>query len=328
TLQANGGLMTLEDLSMYTPIWRNPVSGIYKGNTILSMPPPSSGGLHLIQMLKLIENLPIKSWGHNSGQYAHMLTEIMKRAYADRSKYLGDPAFTEVPQEKLLSEEYEQLILGLLNSMAPTPSRFIRPGPLEEIPEPNQTTHFSIVDRHGNAVSNTTTLNFSFGCGILAEGAGFLLNNEMDDFSAKPGVPNAYGLIGGEANNIEPGKRMLSSMTPTIVLRDGKVHIVTGSPGGSRIINTVLQVIINIIDFEMNAAEAVNSPRFHHQWLPDVFQTERGFPAESLEALRYMGYDVEVGKTIGCAQTILCEEDGTLSAAGDPRRDESTARAF
>jgi gamma-glutamyltranspeptidase/glutathione hydrolase len=254
------------------------------------------------------------------------MAEIMKRAYTDRSKFLGDPDFESVPIEELISEEYELEILDRINSMTATASVDIKPG--EPVPpESPETCHFSIVDKDGNAVSNTYTLNFSYGSGIMPEGTGFLLNNQMDDFSAKPGTPNAYGLIGGEKNAIEPGKRMLSSMTPTIVLQDGKVRIVTGSPGGSRIINTVLQVLLNVMEFGLNAAEANYTPRFHHQWLPDTLYVERGFPSDALRALRLLGYQIEMDGTIGCAQTIVIE-NGLLTGASDPRRDGGTVRGF
>lgn len=327
TLSANGGLMTLEDLAGYMPAWREPVSGTYRDFIIESMPPPSSGGVHLIQMLNLIEHFPLDTWGQNSGQGTHIIAEIMKRAYADRSKYLGDPDFGNIPVEALLSEAYELEILDRINSMTATPSEDIQPGELPA-PESPETTHFSILDASGNAVSNTYTLNFSFGSGIMAGGTGILLNNEMDDFSAKPGTPNAYGLIGGEANAVEPGKRMLSSMTPTIVLDSGgEVRMVTGSPGGSRIITTVLQVILNVVQFEMNAAEANNAPRFHHQWLPDILYVERGFPSDALRSLRLLGYRIRVDGTIGAAQTIV-REDGILTGASDPRRDGGVAVGY
>jgi gamma-glutamyltranspeptidase / glutathione hydrolase len=318
TLAANGGLITLEDLAGYEPVWRAPVSGTFKDCAVYSMPPPSSGGVHLLQMLGLVRHFPMSTWGQNSGQGTHILTEIMKHAYADRSQHLGDPDFVAVPVEWLLSEQYEQEVLNRINSMTPTSSVDIKPGlpPAAESPE---TTHFSIVDARGNAVSCTYTLNFSYGSGIMVDGAGFLLNNEMDDFSAKPGAPNAYGLVGGEANAVEPGKRMLSSMSPTIVLKDGEVHAVTGSPGGSRIITTVLQVLLNVIEFDMNAAEANYAPRFHHQWLPDTLYVERGFPADALRALNLLGYRIETDGTIGAAQTIL-RVDGRLQGATDPRR--------
>jgi gamma-glutamyltranspeptidase/glutathione hydrolase len=327
TLAGNDGIMSLEDLAAYTPVWRDPVAGTYKDYTVYSMPPPSSGGVHLIQMLRLAENFPLSAWGQNGGQTTHILAEIMKRAYADRSKYLGDPDFGEIPVAEILSETYEQKILKRINSMTPTPSFDVAPGELAP-PESPETTHFSIVDAAGNAVSNTYTLNFSYGSGIMARGTGILLNNQMDDFSAKPGTPNAYGLIGGEANAIEPRKRMLSSMTPTIVLKNDRVHIVTGSPGGSRIITTVLQVVLNVVEFGMNAAEATNAPRFHHQWLPDKLYLERGFPSDAQRSLRIIGYPVTEEGTIGSAQTIVVKDDGTLTGATDPRRDGGAVVGF
>lgn len=319
TLAASGGLMTLEDLAEYEAVWRDPVSGNYGDYAIHSMPPPSSGGVHLIQMLNLIEHFPIGTWGQNSGQGTHIIAEIMKRAYADRSQHLGDPDFASIPVAELISERYELEVLERINSMTATASVDIKPGepvPPEESPE---TTHFSIVDAEGNAVSNTTTLNFSYGSGFMAAGTGILLNNEMDDFSAKPGTANAYGLIGGEKNAVEPRKRMLSSMTPTIVTQDGEVRIVTGSPGGSRIITTVLQVLLNVMEFDLNAAEATYAPRFHHQWLPDKLIVERGFPSDALRSLRLLGYTLETDGTIGAAQTIVVQ-DGLLTGASDPRR--------
>ncbi|MEX0325098.1 MAG: gamma-glutamyltransferase [Puniceicoccaceae bacterium] len=328
TLADKGGLITMEDMASYQPVWREPVTGTYKGHAIHSMPPPSSGGVHLVQMLQLLENFPLESWGHNSAQAVHVIAEVMKRAYADRSKYLGDPDFADVPMEQLLSEAHEARVLKQINSISPTPSDLIRPGLPEGPAESTETTHFSIVDKDGNAVANTTTLNFSFGSGIMAWGTGVLLNNEMDDFSAKAGVPNAYGLIGGEFNAVEPGKRPLSSMTPTIVLKDGHVRLVTGSPGGSRIINTALQIILNVLAFDLTIAEATSVPRFHHQWLPDSLIIERTFPSEAIRILKSMGYTIESNYTIGAAQSIYRNEAGEFSAAADSRRPGSTALAY
>lgn len=328
SLSILGGCMTLEDLANYKPVWRDPVVGEYQGHTIVSMPPPSSGGVHLIQMLNLLENFPLSEWGHNSLKSSHIMVEVMKRAYADRSEYLGDPDFTDVPIRELLSEAYEQSVLMELDLRVPTPSTDIRPGTLPLPSECPETSHFSIIDAEGNAVSNTYTLNLSFGSGIMTEKTGILMNNEMDDFSAKPGVPNAYGLIGGEANAVQPGKRPLSSMTPTIVLKDGKVRIVTGSPGGSRIINTVLHVILNLLTFDMNAVEANHAPRFHHQWLPDKVRIERDFPVETLRVMKELGYAFEKNLNIGSAQTIVRDADGGLSASSDPRRLGGTALVY
>lgn len=323
TLGRDGGLLTIDDLRRYTPVWREPVQGTYREHTVYSMPPPSSGGVHLVQMLQVLEAFPLADWGPNSQRAVHHMAEAMKRAYADRSRHLGDPDFHPVPVAKLLSEAYTGRVQARIDPEHPTPSERIEPGELRQPGESPETTHFSIVDGQGNALSNTYTLNFSYGSGILAEGTGILLNNEMDDFSAQPGVPNAYGLIGGEANAVEPGKRMLSSMTPTLVLKDGTVRLVTGSPGGSRIITTVLQVVVNVLDHGMNAAEAVTSPRFHHQWLPDVLEVERGFPADTVRLLREAGYRVESSGTLGGAQTVLME-NGSPTGAADPRRPGST----
>lgn len=327
TLRAGGSEISMTDFKEYQPVWREPVKGQYKDHTIFSMPPPSSGGIHLVQMLQVLEHFPLAEWGHNSAKSVHHMAEVMKRAYADRSEYLGDPDFINVPQTQILSAGYTDLIASLINPDVPTPSQAIAPGdlPPEESP---QTTHFSIVDGQGNAVSNTYTLNFSYGSGIMAEGTGVLLNNEMDDFSAKPGTPNAYGLIGGEANAVEPRKRMLSSMTPTLVLKDDQVHLVTGSPGGSRIINTVLQIVLNVIEFDMNIAEATNAPRFHHQWLPDTLFLERGFPTDTKNLLLQKGYSMEIGNTIGSAQSIIRMPEGSLFGAADPRRADGAVLGF
>ncbi|MFQ5586942.1 MAG: gamma-glutamyltransferase, partial [Thermodesulfobacteriota bacterium] len=267
-MKANGGLITKKDLRGYRPVVRQPVHGTYRGYDIYSMSPPSSGGVHIVQILNILEGYDVGSLGHNSAASIHLMSEAMKRAYADRSRYLGDPDFVDVPVEGLTSKGYAARLRGEIESRKASDSKDISPG-LPPGYESSETTHFSVVDGEGNAVSNTYTINFSFGSGIVVEGAGFLLNNEMDDFSAKPGVPNAYGLIGGTANAIGPRKRMLSSMSPTIVLKEGKPFIVTGSPGGSRIITTTLQVIMNVIDHGMNIQEAVNAARVHHQWLPD-----------------------------------------------------------
>lgn len=320
TVNDSGGRWTLDDLADYTPVWRKPVAGSFAGTTIASMPPPSSGGVHLLQMLQLLEEFPLADWGPNSSQSVHILVEVMKRAYADRSRYLGDPDFVEVPVAEILSEDYKDRVFKRLNTIMPTASADIRPGRLPELPEESpETTHLSVVDAQGNAVALTYTLNFSFGAGIFASKAGVLLNNEMDDFSAKPGTANAYGLIGGAANAVAPGKRMLSSMSPTLVLRDGEVFLVTGSPGGSRIITTVLQVVLNVLVHEMNIAEAHHTPRIHHQWLPDVLQLERGFPADTLRTLRAMGYRIQKDRTLGAANSILRRE-GLLRGSADPRR--------
>ena len=262
------GLITKKDLKNYKAEIRKPIEGSYRGYDVYSMSPPSSGGIHIVQILNILEKYPISSLGLNSAKTMHFMAEAMKRAYADRSKFLGDTDFVKVPIDGLISKKYAKILNKKINPTLATPSKEIAPGNPFDF-ESDETTHFSIVDKSGLAVSNTYTINYAYGSGIVVEGAGFLLNNEMDDFSSKPGVPNAYGLIGGVANKIEPNKRMLSSMSPTIVKKDGKNFLVTGSPGGSRIITTTLQIIMNVIDHNLNIQAAVNSPRLHHQWLPD-----------------------------------------------------------
>ncbi|NQV41496.1 MAG: gamma-glutamyltransferase [Candidatus Marinimicrobia bacterium] len=300
SISAKGGSITLEDLKNYTARVREPVVGTYRGLEVLSMPPPSSGGIALISMLNMMEPMIFDSVGWHSAQHIQMLAEVEKRAYADRSVWLGDSDFFEVPQEKLLSKAYAALRMVDYDSLSATPSDSIYPLNDRELAgielgghESEETTHFSVVDKWGNAVSVTTTLNWSFGSYVTVEGYGFLLNNEMDDFSSKPGAPNSFGLLGNEANAIAPKKRMLSSMTPTILARDGKVVLVVGAPGGSTIITTVLQVINNMVDFGMPVHDAVNVPRFHHQWRPDVIHYGPGaISPETMEVLRGMGYEL------------------------------------
>ncbi|WP_278350529.1 gamma-glutamyltransferase [Marinobacter nauticus] len=321
------GLITLEDLRNYEPAVRQPVHGTYRGFDIYSMSPPSSGGTHIVQILNILEDYPIGDWGHNSANTIHHMAEAMKLAYADRSEYLGDTDFVAVPLQGLTSKGYADQLRASIKADKARPASEIapgKPGPRES-PE---TTHFSVVDHWGNAVSNTYTINFSYGSGITVAGAGFLLNNEMDDFSAKPGVPNAYGLIGGEANKVEPGKRMLSSMSPTIVRKDNRNFLVTGSPGGSRIITTTLQVIMNVIDHNMNIQTAVSAPRIHHQWLPDEIRVEQGISPDTLDLLRARGHTINTGSAMGAIQSILIGEDGTLYGGADPRRSTSSAMGF
>ncbi|ERS86618.1 gamma-glutamyltransferase [Marinobacter sp. EVN1] len=326
-MQRGEGLITLEDLRNYEPAVRQPVHGTYRGFDIYSMSPPSSGGTHIVQILNILEEYPIGDWGHNSANTIHHMAEAMKLAYADRSEYLGDTDFVAVPLQGLTSKGYADQLRASIKADKARPASEIapgKPGPRES-PE---TTHFSVVDRWGNAVSNTYTINFSYGSGITVAGAGFLLNNEMDDFSAKPGVPNAYGLIGGEANKVEPGKRMLSSMSPTIVRKDNRNFLVTGSPGGSRIITTTLQVIMNVIDHNMNIQTAVSAPRIHHQWLPDEIRVEQGISPDTLDLLRARGHTINTGSAMGAIQSILIGEDGTLYGGADPRRSTSSAMGF
>ncbi len=318
-MEANGGLITKEDLANYQPVIRQPIRGNYRGYEIYSMPPPSSGGVHLVQMLNILEKFPIRFLGHNTAKTIHLMAETMKLAYADRFKFLGDSDFVPVPINRLISQSYADVLRAKINPNRATPSRKILPGGANQLIESTETTHYSVIDRYGNAVANTYTLNFSYGTGLTVPGTGILLNNEMDDFTAKLGVPNAYGLIGGKFNAIEPEKRMLSSMTPTIVMREGKPFLVTGSPGGSRIITTTLQVIMNIIDHQMNIAEATNAVRVHHQWLPDKLRVEKGLNGDTINLLTRRGYQVVVGNAIGSTQSVM-SFDGLLYGASDPRR--------
>ncbi len=318
-IQADGGVMTMQDLNDYQAVIREPVRGNYRGHEILSMPPPSSGGTHIVQILNILENFPISYTGHNSADTIHLMAEAMKLAYADRSEYLGDSDFAQVPIKGLTSKGYAKELSQKINRYHAAAAEDVKPGNPSPY-ESNETTHYSVVDKQGNAVSNTYTINFSYGTGLVAEGTGILLNNEMDDFSAKPGVPNAYGLIGGDANAIEPSKRPLSSMSPTIVLKDGKLFLVTGSPGGSRIITTTLQVIMNVIDHDMNVAEATNAARIHHQWLPDEIRVEKGLSKDTVEELVEKGHKVKIKNAMGSTQSIMLTEQGYKLGASDPRR--------
>ncbi|MCH2061696.1 MAG: gamma-glutamyltransferase [Verrucomicrobiales bacterium] len=324
-MKANGGIITADDLRDYRPIIRQPISGTYRDWKVVAMPPPSSGGIHLIQMLNILEKFPIAKYGHNSANTMHICIESMRRAYADRSRYLGDPDFTEIPTKALISKGYAKMLSEKIDLSQATPSGKVSPGlePVEDL-ESNETTHFSVIDRWGNAVTNTYTLNFSYGSGIMVAGTGILLNNEMDDFSAKPGVPNAYGLLGGKRNAIEPNKRMLSSMTPTLLFK-GKNHLVaTGSPGGSRIITTVLQIVCNLVDHGMNIAGATAAARFHHQWFPDEVQVEPGFDPDILASLRKRSHTVKARSLMGSTQTVA-RINGLFFGASDPRRQGALA---
>lgn len=317
-----GGLMTIEDMQTYVPLLRTPVRSTYRGYDILSMPLPSSGGIVLAEMLNILEGFKAAS-REMSADDLHVMIEAMKRGYADRARYLGDPAFADMPAQRLLSKDYAtQLGAGIRMARA-TPSEEIA----MQVPVPREgsnTTHFSVVDREGNAVSNTTTLNFNYGLGLVAEGTGVLLNNEMDDFTSVPGAANAFGLIQSEANLPEPGKRPLSSMSPTIVMKDGNIVLVTGSPGGSRIISAVLQVIVNVIDRGMAVADAVAAPRLHHQWMPDEVRIDRGFPGEVIEALKARGHKVVEPIAQTSANSIAVVPEG-LSGGADPRTRGATA---
>ncbi|CAM5507742.1 Glutathione hydrolase proenzyme OS=Afipia felis OX=1035 GN=ggt PE=3 SV=1 [Afipia felis] len=323
SIQAAGGILTHADLKSYRPVWREPVRGRYRGYDIVSMPLPSSGGVVLIQTLNILEGFDLYRMGVQTPVALHVLIEAMKRAYADRARYLGDPAFSEVPIARLLSKDYAAQLRAEIDLDKATPVT-------DAIAQPHEganTTHFSVVDSQGNAVSNTYTLNFSYGVGLIADGTGVLLNNQLDDFTAAPGASNAYGLVGYEANLPGPGKRPLSSMTPTIVLKDGNPVLVTGSPGGSRIISTVLQVIVNALDYRMNVAQAISLPRLHHQWMPDEVRIERGFPEKTLDALRTRGHVLvsPMGQT--SANSIAAAKGGWIGAA-DPRTRGAEAAGY
>ncbi len=317
-MKARGGPITLDDLKAYKPVVREPVRGSYRGYEIASMPPPSSGGVHLVQILNILEGYPIGYLGHNGAETIHLMAEAMKLAYADRGKYLGDPDFADIPVKGLTSEAYAASLRAKIDRNRAKPADEIAPG--DPMPfESNETTQFSVMDAAGNVVSNTYTINFSYGTGIVAAGTGILLNNEMDDFSSKPGVPNAYGLIGGAANAIEPRKRPLSSMTPTIVFKDGQPFLATGSPGGSRIITTTLQLILNMIDHDMNVAAATAAPRVHHQWLPDELRVEVGLSPDTVSLLAAKGQNVVIKNAMGSTQSVMRTDSGFYGAS-DPRR--------
>jgi gamma-glutamyltranspeptidase/glutathione hydrolase len=309
-----GGIMTLDDLKSYQPVIRAPMRGSYRGYDIISMPLPSSGGVVLLEMLNILEGFPMSDMKQGSALSLHVMIEAMRRAYADRAHYLGDPAFVNAPITTLIAKDYAARQRASIDLDHATPSSQVLPVPREG----SNTTHFSIVDSLGNAVSSTYTLNFAYGVGLVAEGTGVLLNNELDDFTAAPGASNAFGLVGFEPNLPGPGKRPLSSMTPTIVLKDGRPVLVTGSPGGSRIISTVLQVIVDVLDYHMDVAAAVAAPRLHHQWLPDEVRLEQGFSDEALAGLKARGH--HIGETLGqtSANSIAVIPNGLLGAA-DPR---------
>lgn len=324
-MKRGNGLISANDLRTYEPVWRDPLTATYRGYAIVSMAPASSGGVALIQLLKSVEPYPLREWGHNSAKTIHLFTEAQRRVYADRAAHLGDPAFYHVPVEKLLDTGYIRQRMGSFNPAAATPSSEIREGVIPPKESP-QTTHLSIVDQFGNAVAVTTTLNDSYGSKIVIGGAGFLMNNEMDDFSVKPGHPNMYGAIGGEANKIEPGKRMLSSMTPAIVEKDGRLFMVVGTPGGTTIITSVFQTIVNVIDFGMGMQDAVSAGRVHSQWLPDEMEAERhALDEETVTTLTKLGHKVEFRGGIGRVDAILVLKDGKLEGGADPRGDDAAA---
>lgn len=326
SVRAAGGRMTQDDLKSYRAVERAPLHGVYRGHDIIAMPPPSSGGVHIIELLNLLEGFPLAAQGADSAATIHLLAESMKLAYADRAEYLGDPDQVSIPVSGLISKAYAEKLRAEISAARARPSAEIKP--LDPLPyESDQTTHFSIVDSEGNAVANTYTLNFSYGLGLVAEGTGVLLNNELDDFAAKPGVPNAYGLVGGVPNAPGPRKRPLSSMAPTMIFRDGKLELVTGSPGGSRIITIVTEIILDIIDFGMNIAEATAGARIHHQWLPDELQVERGLSVDTIHLLEALGHKVVVHGAWGSAESILCD-DGVLMGAADTRQRGTLAAGY
>jgi gamma-glutamyltranspeptidase/glutathione hydrolase len=319
-MKRGGGLISKEDLLNYQPVLRSPVRGTYRGYDIISMGSPSSGGTALIQILNILEGYHLQSLGWNSAREVHLLAEAMRRVFADRAEFLGDADFVKIPLQWLLSKKYADERRSTIDSLMATPSGTVSHG-IPPAHESDQTTHFSVVDKDGNCVSVTTTLNGLFGSKVVVEGAGFLLNNEMDDFSAKPGAPNMDNLVGSSANAIAPNKRMLSSMSPTIVLKNGKPFMVLGARGSSRIITSVAQVIINIVDFHMDIQEAVDAPRIHQQWLPDkIFSEQRGLSPDTVEKLRTMGYDVDTHSYSAIVNAVLIDEkDGVLFGAPDAR---------
>lgn len=317
------GLITKTDLQNYHSVWRKAITGDYKGYHIITMPPPSSGGIALLQLLQSVEHFPLHRWGYNKDSTVQVMVESERRVYADRSKYLGDPDFFKVPVDSLLSRPYNDARMKSFDWNAATLSTSIQPGTFIGY-ESDQTTHFSIVDAGGSSVSITTTLNDSFGSKIFVGGGGFLLNNEMDDFSAKPGVPNMFGLVGGKANSIQPGKRMLSSMTPAIIEKDGKLFMIVGTPGGSTIITSVFQTILNVIEFDLDMQQAVGAKRFHHQWLPDVVYIETGaFDAKTKSILQQKGYKIIERGAFGRVDAILVTKEGYYQGGADPRGDDS-----
>ena len=324
-LQKNGGTISLKDLNNYQAIWREPIVFNYKDLRVISMSPPSSGGICMAQILKTTANYPIAQYGHNTTKTIQVLTEAQRRAYADRSHYLGDPDFIDIPVDSLLSDAYLKGRMDSFSFEGATPSKELTHGTISQT-ESTETTHYSIIDSFGNAIAVTTTLNASFGSKLYSKKLGFFLNNEMDDFSAKPGTPNLFGLIGGDANAIAPQKRMLSSMTPTLVEKDNKLWMTLGTPGGSTIITSVLQTILNVYEFNMSMQQAVDAPRFHHQWLPDIVKVEAtSFDAKTIKELENKGYviDYKNASSIGRVDAILVLSDGSLEGGADKRGDDT-----
>ena len=322
-MKDNNGLITKSDLENYNPVWRKPLISKYRGNNVITMGPPSSGGLHIIQMLNILENYDLKEVNHNSKEYINLLTEVMKYAYSDRSKYLGDPDFYDVPVEKITSKKYGKRIFNDIEIGQSKPVGEVKPGMYLET-ESHETTHFSVADSDGNIVSSTYTLNSTFGSGVVIKGTGIVMNNEMDDFSAAPGIPNQFNLLGAEANEIAPNKRPLSSMTPTIVMKNNELFFTTGSPGGSRIISAVLQSILNIIDFDMNLEETTKARRIHHQWFPDILEVEYSLDNKTRKELEDMNYSIVITDPLTCLQLIMYK-DKKFYGYGDFRRVDAYA---
>jgi len=321
-MKRGGGIISKQDLLAYKAIWRKPVTGTYRGYDVVTMPPPSSGGIALVQLLKAVESYPLQKWGFNTDSTVQVMIEAERRVYADRAAHLGDPDFYPVPQTRLIEDSYIKQRMSSFNWQKASTSAEIRAGEIAPT-EHEETTHFSIVDREGNAVAITTTLNGSYGAGVVVKGAGFLLNNEMDDFSVKPGAPNMYGLVGGEANAIAPGKRMLSSMTPAILAKDGELFMVVGTPGGSTIITSVFQTILNVIDFNMSMQSAVAAKKFHHQWLPDEVAVEdKALDSVTTAKLQAKGYKLVNRGAIGRVDAILKTKWGYYQGGADPRGDD------
>ena len=324
-MHRGNGIITHQDLSSYSSIWREPITCKYKQYKVISMPPPSSGGIALVQLLKSVESYPLSKWGFHHTKSIHLMVEAERRVYADRAGHLGDPDFFNLPKTGLLDSNYISKRIENFDSMNASLSSDIKAGAPTPY-ESEETTHYSIVDEYGNAVSVTTTLNGAYGSYVVVAGAGFILNNEMDDFSSKPGTPNLYGLIGGEANAIEPEKRMLSSMTPTIVEKEGKLFMVVGSPGGSTIITSVFQTILNVVEFSMGMQEAVESKRFHHQWIPDkIFVEENALDSTTKADLNYKNHKFSDRKSIGRVDAVLVLPDGSLEGGADNRGDDKAS---